>query len=312
MLLSGSTRVLQPERVIFKISNALISLRSWIPSDFARKPRSLKFVKRFKATEWRLLLLYIGVIVLSCLPKHLYEHFLVLHVAIKILCCTDLLEKHLDYAKDLLLYFVKSFSKLYGSQHVTHNIHNMIHLADECARHGTLDSFSAFKFENFYQFLKKLLRKGEKPLQQLSRRYEEKKLKYVKSKIDSSGCLLSGRHTDGPLPASCMNPQYSSYQCNGKFSLGLQQAENCCFLQDGSIVVVDNFATDRKSKGTAVIGRKFLSQKSLFSFPCDSSLLDTFHVSNLSESMCWSLEDIKSKCVRLPYNEGFAVFPLLH
>ncbi len=65
--------------------NILASIRHCIPVEFARKTRSLKQLAQFKASEFRLLLLYVLPTVLSLLPNEIYEHFLLLHCAIRIL-----------------------------------------------------------------------------------------------------------------------------------------------------------------------------------------------------------------------------------
>lgn len=59
--------------------------------DFARVPRSTKEMPRWKATEFRLFLHYIGVVLLKpFLDKALYCHFLYLNVSIKILSSKEL------------------------------------------------------------------------------------------------------------------------------------------------------------------------------------------------------------------------------
>lgn len=69
---------------------------------------------------------------------------------------------------------MKRFKHLYGKEFVTLNVHSLIHLARDVKLYGPLDSFRAFDFENYMQFLKKILRKRAKPLQQLHRRLKEK------------------------------------------------------------------------------------------------------------------------------------------
>jgi len=49
----------------------------------------------------------------------------------------------------------------------------MLHLADDALRWGALDDFSAFTFENHLQYIKKLVRGNDKPLEQLSNRVHE-------------------------------------------------------------------------------------------------------------------------------------------
>nr|XP_012234622.1 PREDICTED: uncharacterized protein LOC105679271 [Linepithema humile] len=92
------------------ISNNLETFKRTIPVEFCRKPRSLDFLKQWKATEYRQILLYTGPVVFQgILPNDLYHHFLTLHVAIRILCCKSLCEDYLNYAEELLIHYVNSF-----------------------------------------------------------------------------------------------------------------------------------------------------------------------------------------------------------
>ena len=49
--------------LLAEINYNLIKLKSSIPSDFVRQPRSLLFLDRWKAVEFRQFLMYAGVIV---------------------------------------------------------------------------------------------------------------------------------------------------------------------------------------------------------------------------------------------------------
>lgn len=75
-----------PSNITSQISNLLISWQNLIPVEFVRKTRTLNEVKRWKATEFRLFLLYTGIVVLKgFLPKNQYYHFVTLHVVTSIL-----------------------------------------------------------------------------------------------------------------------------------------------------------------------------------------------------------------------------------
>ena len=71
---------------IEKMSLDLELIKLFIPDEFSRKSRSLEDLPHFKATEFRLFLVYTGIVVLkSNLSKEKYKHFLLLHCAVFIL-----------------------------------------------------------------------------------------------------------------------------------------------------------------------------------------------------------------------------------
>jgi len=78
-----------------------------------------------------------------------------LSIAIRILASEKFHNKWNSYAKQLLNYFVTNFAKLYGPEHLSYNVHNLTHLSDNVKLYGHLDKFSAFKFENYMQQIKK-------------------------------------------------------------------------------------------------------------------------------------------------------------
>lgn len=60
-----------------------------------------------------------------------------------------------------------------GETFISHNIHSLIHLADECENFScSLNKLSAFPFENFLGSMKRLVRK-KKPIVQVARRISE-------------------------------------------------------------------------------------------------------------------------------------------
>ena len=62
------------------ISNEMKTLAPHVTLEFSRKPRTLKEIDRWKATEFRLFLCYLGPVVLrSNLVDKLYNHFMLLH-----------------------------------------------------------------------------------------------------------------------------------------------------------------------------------------------------------------------------------------
>lgn len=69
-------------RSVQQISGKLLSLKNCVPSDFARQPRSLSEIDRWKAIEIRQFLFYTGPLVLiGVVHPNVYENFLLQSVA---------------------------------------------------------------------------------------------------------------------------------------------------------------------------------------------------------------------------------------
>lgn len=205
------------------MSENLLTFRNDIPAEFARKPRELTHIKLWKATEYRMFLLYYGPLILKdILSTDKYTNFLMLQVATTILLtpkkCSDSLV--LNYAKELLVHFVSGMQSLYGEMYISHNLHNLIHVADDVTFFSprtpnfSLHSFSAFPFENFLQTLKRKVRGRAKPLQQIGKRLGEEfsnTVERVLMRKEEQGISYATKHQDCLLPAFCVGPQYKKW-----------------------------------------------------------------------------------------------------
>lgn len=122
------------------LSEKMTSLNGKMPREFARQPRSLDYLNKWKATEFRQFLLYTGPVVLkSVVSADTYHHFLSLSVAMSFLLNSDrdTRNAYVGYAKDLLLYFVKNPRMVYGEIFSSYNVHALCHLADDVNNFGT-------------------------------------------------------------------------------------------------------------------------------------------------------------------------------
>ena len=166
-------RVLSREAVE-RLDGRLVSLRSFVTKDFARKPRATDELEHWKATEYRQFLLYTGYHVLrDLLPPNHYTNFMALSVACMILVSPSLVARHVAYAKKLMRFFVETARDVYGAHFLVYNVHMMLHVADDAARFGSLDNCSGFPFENYLHKMKRLVRSGKSPLVQLVTRLNE-------------------------------------------------------------------------------------------------------------------------------------------
>ena len=164
-------------RQLAEISENLLNLSGKFPSEFARQPRSLDELDRWKATEFRQFLLYSGPIVLrKVVAENVYEHFLTLSVAVAILLDSndDKRKAYIDYADKLLKYFVEGCKSIYCDFFVSYNVHSLLHIVDDVKKFNcSLNEISAFPFENHLHGIKRMVRTAKNPISQVTKRLSE-------------------------------------------------------------------------------------------------------------------------------------------
>lgn len=121
------------------------------PSAYQRRPRAIIIeLCRFKATELRQLCTPCTGIVLfhEFLDPPAYNHFLRCLLSYRILYSKEHQGPvHINWAEKMLTRFVQEFAHFYGEDNRGYNIHNLLHLSEECRRHGPLPAYSAYEFK---------------------------------------------------------------------------------------------------------------------------------------------------------------------
>lgn len=285
----GPTQCRQSARQISEISNRLVSLSGLMPSEFARQPRSLLELDRWKATELRQFLLYTGPVVLrDVVPTPIYDHFLCLNVAIAFMLDADADKRnfYLPYAKELLECFVGNCPDIYGNTFTVYNVHNLIHLHEDITFFQcSLNDISAFKYENHLQMVKKIVKKAQNPIAQIAKRLTE---------LNAHGSTST---------AKVIYPVIST-----------RSKDNCFILHTEDFV----FVHEEKSSGELaceIIGQ--IHMQNFFESPCNSKLMniafiETKHLKQKLRKKVIDRSCISRKVVCLPYDDGFVFFPLLH
>lgn len=197
---------------------------------------------------------------------------------------------------------------LYGKKYATFNLHSLGHLAADAKIHGHLDSFSAFDFENYMKFKKKMIRKNEKPLQQIHRRLVEQRHPSNKRKItlQSYPTLMSRKMISLPFRCSNCHSRLKFQQ----FELSDSSPDNCCILRDGSIVCIDYIG--QLGDKIVVIGKKFVGKYSVPNFPEDSIKFGICQVEALSNAQVFSAASIDKKACLFIHNNRHYVVPMIH
>lgn len=281
----GSRETKISVKQINMINQRLHNIKRHIPSCFARKPRSLDEMERWKATEFRQFLLYTGKVVLKgILTADVFSHFLKFSTAISILTNKRLNERYNEEASRLLHEFVRQSSSFYGSTFLVYNVHALLHISEDAKNLGCLDNFSAFPFENYLQYLKRKVRSGRKPLHQIVKRLQERT----------------------PLCWPNMDEDISVNVC---------PPNNSYILSNGSPCDVIEQATDKD--GNAVFKcLVFTRAEELFSDPIDSKKLGVYKVKSRNNRLCIiERERLNYPALKMPLGEedGFFIFmKILH
>ena len=189
------------------MSDRLVEFRSTCPSEFARRPRSLKDLERWKATELRAFLCYLGVAVCRGLIRsEAYEHFLLLVCASRLLLHPTHCKEHNAFAGEMMRKFVAKFPSLYGRKYMSYNAHVIVHLPEDAKLHGNLNLISSFPYESYLHEIRQMVRKpGATLVQVVKRIYEGREFQLPNAEPRYSRARCQGEHVLGPLPPSVQN-----------------------------------------------------------------------------------------------------------
>lgn len=269
-------------KITRKITLRLETMKKHIPVDFNRKTRGLNELKHWKATEFRLFLVYVGPILLDgLLDKKKFEHFLKFHSAMYILISDAAFQlEWVKFAGSLLHEFVKDFSSIYSKESCVYNVHMLSHLHLDAKIHGRLDLFSAFPFENYMKTLKSFIHAHKHQLKQVVNRIRERE--------------------EIPL---------INIRQNKRIIVKKNDKDNCYITDDSKICLLSNISDDLE---TCTVNF-YLMQSNVSWYPINSSRLGIYFVSNLSATPdIISTRQLVKKCFLLPCKNQFFVVPLCH
>lgn len=301
---NGCTRTWS-KRELPQISSELIRCNSTRPSEIHRSIRNLDVIRHWKGTEFRTILLYVGIVVLKKhLPEKDYELFKNLFCAYTI-CSTNAYQRYLPIARHLFIDFIESHIEIYGENSITMNIHNTSHVVDDVENFGPLATISAYAFENELHNLKLRLKKCDKPLQQIARRVSESSSK-IELKPKRPSIILE-------RPFVILEHEVAYRQVEFKENSVLSSLEkNKWFLTHANDIVEFHFII-KKNNDYIIRGSPLKTTKSFFEQPFDSKRLNIFLCDKeLQNFKYFKLSDIKAKMFCMPYENMWVFVPLLH
>lgn len=310
MWTSGDTRSLLCSNDVKAINQHLIQINKTQPSEFQRRVRSLCDLGHFKGSEFRTFILYVGPVVLQhVLPPEKYKHFMLLHVAILILCDMTLCTRYNDIAKKLLTAFVEEFGEIYGRDHVVYNVHSLIHLADEVKTYGNLDSFSAFPFESFMFKIKSMIHKNKDSLTELCNRLFEMYSLDKNEKFD----LRNYKKPELKIRQK-LNDGTEIYRKVIFETFTLSSSERNCYAITCDKKLISFEYARQEGDEIKVYGREYTNKGDFYDVPVLSSNFDIFCCARSSKGpvKIWNYGSIKKKLFAMISNDIIVFFPLLH
>ena len=108
------------------LNEKILSLKKFVPKEFCRKLRPFTELMHFKASEFRLNVLYVGPFLFKeVLPVDFFNHFVLLHFAMYIFCSPKLCRspEYFDAAEACIKRFVFDISGLFTQSAYVYNVH---------------------------------------------------------------------------------------------------------------------------------------------------------------------------------------------
>lgn len=295
---------------VFKMNTLLTKYNETMPIEIHRYIRSLNVVKFWKATEFRTIILYVGMVLFKdFLPREEYNNFLVLCCAITI-CSTNVYKSFIPKAKELFYQYIETYININGIHSVTSNIHNLCHVADDVECFGELGSISAYPFENALYQLKLRLKKCDKPLEQISRRLEELSQTIIPYSFDKNKYIPELKCkfvlSEAPHLQTFHQIHYSSTAMLSNVK------KNCWFLTQNDKIVHFKYAVYKNEK-YFICGQPLKTTTNFFEQPFRSCYLNIY-ISDCEplEAQFYELNSIQAKLFALPYADKYVFIPLIH
>lgn len=199
------------------------------------------------------------------------------------------LGKYIEFPQGLLNYFVKSFQIIYGKHLISYNIHGLLHLCQEYKLFGPLDNVNCFPFENFMKTFKAMLRKHEKPLEQIVKRFKEIDINTGSNpnKNLNKSPILKILHNNGPLPNTTLRgSQYKTLILTDKLIIIKIDKESDCYFGtvNNDVVKVFNIIKDLNTKQIIIVEKIFTKKTLFYQKPIKSKTLNIFIVNKVSDT----------------------------
>lgn len=297
-----------------QFSSLLMTCNAYMPTDIHRSIRKFDDLSYWKGSEFRTILLYIGIVALHpILNTEEYENFLMLSCACRIVY-SSVYKNYFSIAKNMFDSYIHGCIRLYGEHTIGSNLHNLTHIIDDMNRSNVenIIELSTYKYENYLNVLGMKLKGFNKPLEQISRRILEvssSHFNYSKHAFNSE-CVYTPI-LKYQLPFEQQN--YSRITLKDNVVLTSRKVGDQWFMTHSGSVVKMKHATEINGV-FSVYGYPLLQKKSFFTKPMDSVYLSIFQSDGktATEPFQFNTDEISAKIMCLEFGSEFVYMPLLH
>ncbi|XP_034232946.1 uncharacterized protein LOC117640529 [Thrips palmi] len=301
------------EGQVDEINNRILGTAAFVPTDFSRRPRPFTDKSKFRATEYRRIVLYDGLVLFKDLDPGVWKTFKLLHSGIYILCSPSLVKQEAmrNIANLLLRRFINLSKRILGGHFISYYVHALCHLSEECAAHGALEDFSAFPYENYLGIIKALLRSTYKPIEQLINRDFERNGHIINPKRRAPGEVTLYHNHVNPEEQRA-GRQYTKVEFSDTF-LAVSQKDGCFKTKKNEYFSLSNIIYTPERQ-IVLVGQKFNEVGNYYEYPLPSSNLGIVQVSNLGpEKHYINFSQFSAKCSLLPTSDvEYVAIPLAH
>ncbi|CAH0552611.1 unnamed protein product [Brassicogethes aeneus] len=286
------------------VNKRLEAISTFCPKEFSHRPKTLtKFSTLFKATDYRQIALYSGPVIFKGILKNFaYQHFLLFHVAMRILVSSNSNKILQNFAETISKFFVTNCEEIYGPIFLSYNIHGFLHLTDDVRRFGPLDSFSAFPYENKMRYFTSMCRRPGVTLEQMANRraeHENHNVNFAEKLTKATFIELKSRHSAGPVPESFN--EYCQYKTliTQSYHFDCTKRNRCCILNDSTICLIYNILV--KNSEYLLVVKTFKNICDFFDVGFPSSSFGVYLCGDITEDLSViSFTSVVGKCFLMP------------
>lgn len=323
--LNGSTEYLMKFTQLQKneATKLILFCNTQLSCDINRKVRPIDHMKYYKATEFRTILLYTGMVVFKdLLEPEVYTHFIRFCLAVRLCSCQTYVQnkKMRDLAKNLFSEFCAGFIIIYGKDSIVSNIHLVSHIIEDVERFGSLNDISTYPFENYLREIKSKVTASKQPVEQIARRIAEVSLDWndqigiIDPKTKHSNWLPVLKYEfKCKLYKNLTFATYQSIQITPNVYLSTKKPGDKWFLTVTNDIFEMKFATQIDSS-YFVSGAKIENKGNFFVLPYSSIRTDIYisDGNRRSGNKLINISDIKAKMMCIFYNKDLVFIPILH